>query len=70
MTGPRRFTFAEAVREIAEASGTNIDDRPVSGEEYASAPRSEGLVDDDVADLSELFATVWTVGAPMRPTGR
>ena len=58
VTGPRLLTFAEAVREIAEASGTNVDYLPVSGEEYASALRTEGLDPDYAADLTVLFTTV------------
>lgn len=58
VTGPRLLTFAEAVGAIAEASGTNVDYLPVTGEEYAAALRAEGLDADYVADLTELFTTV------------
>jgi len=58
VTGPRLLTFGEAVRTIAEASGTNVDYLPVSGEDYAAALRAEGLDAAYVADLTELFTTV------------
>ena len=58
VTGPRLLTFAEAVRKIAEASGTKVDYLPVSGAAYASALRAEGLDADFAADLTELFTTV------------
>ena len=43
LTGPRLLTFAEAVAEIAEATGREIRYVPVSIEEYAAAAAEQGV---------------------------
>jgi uncharacterized protein YbjT (DUF2867 family) len=58
VTGPRLMTFAEAVSEIAKATGREICYLPVSPEQYASALTEAGLPADEVAAYTELFSTV------------
>ena len=42
LTGPRLLTFAEAVDEIARATGREIRYVPVSIEDFAAAAAAEG----------------------------
>ncbi len=58
VTGPRLMTFADAVGEIAEATGCNIGFMPISGEELAQGLVTEGLPAHDVRAYVELFTTV------------
>jgi uncharacterized protein YbjT (DUF2867 family) len=58
VTGPRLLTFAEAVAEIAAATGRGVRYVPISAEAFATAMRAEGLPDDVVAEYTELFTTV------------
>lgn len=58
VTGPRLLTFAEAVAEIAEASGRQIRYVQVSPEDYASALTEMGVPADAVWLLNYLFTTV------------
>lgn len=58
VTGPRLLTFAEAVLEIAKATGREIRYVPVSPEQYASALLEQGLPPDFVTPLIELITTV------------
>jgi uncharacterized protein YbjT (DUF2867 family) len=58
VTGPRLLTFAEAVGEIASASGREIRFVPVSTEQFASSLTESGLPPDFVTALSELFVNV------------
>ncbi|WP_406108618.1 NAD(P)H-binding protein [Micromonospora globbae] len=58
LTGPRLLTFAEAVAEIATATGRRIDYVQVSPEEYAAALTAEGLPQNVVDLLMYLFTTV------------
>ncbi|WP_067816342.1 NAD(P)H-binding protein [Actinomadura kijaniata] len=58
ITGPRALTFAEAVDEIAKATGRPIAYVQVPVEEYADTLRAHGLSEDIVAFLTYLFTTV------------
>ncbi|GAA1555858.1 NAD(P)H-binding protein [Actinomadura kijaniata] len=58
ITGPRALTFAEAVDEIAKATGRPIAYVQVPVEEYAGTLRAHGLPEDIVAFLTYLFTTV------------
>lgn len=58
VTGPRLMTFAEAVDEIADATGRDIRFIPISADEYASAMAEVGLPPDEVTAYTELFSTV------------
>jgi uncharacterized protein YbjT (DUF2867 family) len=57
LTGPRLMTFAEAVAEIAAASGRGVRYVPVSQQEYAAA-LAPYLAADEVIFLTELFGRV------------
>ena len=56
LTGPRLLTFADAVGEIARATGRRIDLVPVSVEDYVLA--AEGVPGEVVELLTYLFTTV------------
>ena len=58
LTGPRLLTFAEAVAEIAAATGRDIRYVQVSPEEYAAALTQEGVPAEFVWLLNYLFTTV------------
>jgi len=58
VTGPRLLTFAEAVEEIARASGRDLRYAPVGSDEFAVALGAEGVPDEEVALLRYLFAEV------------
>lgn len=58
VTGPRLLTFAEAVAEIAAATGHDIRYIQVSPEEFSSALRNQGVPEDFVWLLHYLFTTV------------
>jgi uncharacterized protein YbjT (DUF2867 family) len=58
VTGPRLLTFADAVAEIAEATGRDIRYVPISAEEYASAMADAGVPPGEVSDYTELFTTI------------
>jgi uncharacterized protein YbjT (DUF2867 family) len=58
LTGPRLLTFAEAVQEIAEASGREIRFVPISLDEYAGAMADEGLPEDVISLITYLFTEV------------
>lgn len=58
VTGPRLLTFAEAVGEIAEASGREVRYVPVSPQEYAAGLVAHGGVPTEVASfLASLFGS-------------
>ena len=57
VTGPRLLTFAEAVGEIAQATGRDIRYVPISLEEYAAAMAELGLPPDLVTEYTDLFGT-------------
>ena len=58
LTGPRLLTFADAVAEIARASGRQIRFVPVTIEQYVGALGEYGLPDDAVALIAYLFTEV------------
>ena len=58
LTGPRLLTFAEAVAEIAAATGRDIRYVQVSPETYAAALNDMGIPPEFVWLVSYLFATV------------
>ncbi len=58
LTGPRLLTFAEAVAEIAQASGRAVRYAPVSIEEHERAALAAGVPADVVALLTYLFSEV------------
>lgn len=58
LTGPRMLTFAEAVAEVAAASGREIRFTDMPREAYAAALTDAGLPGDVVWLVDYLFATV------------
>jgi len=58
LTGPRLLTFAEAVGEIADATGREIAYIPISIEDYAAAAAEEGVPPEVVDLLTYLFTEV------------
>jgi len=58
VTGPRLLTFAEAVREIAEAAGREIRFVSVTTEQYASVLAEDGVPEEVVSQLVYLFTEV------------
>ena len=58
LTGPRLLTFAEAVAEIAQATGRDIRYAPVSLEVYAAALAEQGVPDEFIWLVNYLFTTV------------
>jgi uncharacterized protein YbjT (DUF2867 family) len=58
LTGPRLLTFAEAVAEIARATGREIRYSPVSIEDFAAAAAEQGVPSEVVEMLTYLFGEV------------
>jgi len=58
LTGPRLLTFAEAVAEIAAATGRDIRYVPISVEDFMAGLRAEGVPSDVTALLAFLFGEV------------
>ena len=58
LTGPRLLTFAQAVDEIAQATGREIRYVPVSIDEYAGAAADQGVPAEVVKVLTHLFGEV------------
>jgi len=58
LTGPRLLTFAEAIEEIARATGRKIRYVQVSPEQYVSALAEQGVPDEFAWLLQYLFITV------------
>ncbi|MFG3702272.1 NAD(P)H-binding protein [Micromonospora sp. NPDC047620] len=58
VTGPRLLTFADAVAEIAAATGRPIRFTPTSAADYATALTDHGVPSDAVTLLTYLFTTV------------
>jgi uncharacterized protein YbjT (DUF2867 family) len=58
LTGPRLLTFAEAVAEISEASGREVQYVPISQEEFLAGARDQGVPPEFVELLDYLFANV------------
>ena len=76
LTGPRALTFAQAVAEIAEASGLDVRYQPVSLDEYAAAMTDLGLPGEVIELTRYLFSEVLdgrnsrTVDGVQRALGR
>lgn len=58
LTGPRLLTFAEAIEEIASATGQPVRYRQVSAKDYAAALAEQDVPDDFAWLLDYLFTTV------------
>src|SRR5262249_58936910 len=58
LTGPRLLTFAEAVGEIAKATGREVRYVPVSVQEYAAAAAEQGVPSEGIDLLTYLFGEV------------
>ena len=58
LTGPRLLTFAEAVQEIAEATGRELRFRPMPMDEYASLLAQYGVPAETVSLLTSLISEV------------
>ena len=58
LTGPRLLTFAEAVAEIAKATGREVRYVEVSVEEYAVAAAEQGVPSEVIDLLTYLFGEV------------
>jgi uncharacterized protein YbjT (DUF2867 family) len=58
VTGPRALTFAEAVAEIAAATGRPIRYSQISFGDFADGSRAAGVPDDVIELLEELFTVV------------
>lgn len=58
LTGPRLISFAEAVNEIAKATGKQIQFIPVSMEEYNTALSEQNLPEEFSWLINYLFTTV------------
>lgn len=58
VTGPRLLTFADAVGEIAEASGRRIRFKEILAEEYASLLEKHDVPSEYVSLVMYLFTTV------------
>lgn len=58
LTGPRALTFADAVAEIAAATGREIAFVPVSRSEFVAALTEYQVPDDVVSLLDYLFGTI------------
>jgi uncharacterized protein YbjT (DUF2867 family) len=58
LTGPRLLSFAEALQEIAEATGREIRYVPSSLDSFASGMAAQGVPDDVVDLLTYLFSEV------------
>jgi uncharacterized protein YbjT (DUF2867 family) len=58
VTGPRLLTFADAVAEIAAATGRPIRFTPTNAADYATALTDHGVPADVVTLLTYLFTTV------------
>ena len=68
LTGPRLLTFADAVEEIAQATGREIRYMPVSIEDFAAALEEQAVPGESI----ELLVLPLPGGArrPQRPPGR
>jgi uncharacterized protein YbjT (DUF2867 family) len=58
LTSPRLWTFADAVAEIASATGREIRYVPISVEEYAAGAADQGVPAEFVGFLTYLFSEV------------
>ena len=58
VTGPRLLTFAEAVGEIATATGREIEYLPITGHQFAAGLVDAGVPEVFAAQLTALFTEV------------
>ncbi|MFI0463720.1 NAD(P)H-binding protein [Saccharopolyspora sp. 5N102] len=58
VTGPRLITFAEAIGEIAAATGREIEYLPVTVEQFSAGMVEQGVPAEVVAMLGHLFTEV------------
>jgi uncharacterized protein YbjT (DUF2867 family) len=58
VTGPRLLTFAEAVAEIARASGRELAYARIGIDDFAAGLAADGVPDDEAALLRYLFTEV------------
>ncbi|MEU5881381.1 NAD(P)H-binding protein [Spirillospora sp. NPDC047279] len=58
VTGGRMLTFAQAVQEIAEATGREIPYIQITPEEYAAGAHAQGVPEEYVEFVTYLFTTV------------
>ncbi len=58
LTGPRLMTFTEAVGEIAESTGRQVEYIEIPHEVFVSALAEQGVPEDAIALMSYLFTTV------------
>ncbi|HEX8519573.1 MAG TPA: NmrA family transcriptional regulator, partial [Pseudonocardia sp.] len=58
VTGPRLLTFADAVAEIAAATGRAVEYRRVTPAEFTAGLHAAGVPDDLAAAVTDVFATV------------
>ena len=58
LTGPRLLTFAEAVAEIAEATGSEINYVPISHEAFKAGMAEQGVPADYIWLVNYLFTEV------------
>jgi uncharacterized protein YbjT (DUF2867 family) len=58
VTGPRLLTFAQAVQEIARASGRELRYAPIGIDDFAAALAQHGVPDEEGELLRYLFAEV------------
>lgn len=58
VTGPRLMTFAEAVAEIARATGRPVTYMPLSADAYLDAARGAGVPEDLLSVLELLIREV------------
>jgi uncharacterized protein YbjT (DUF2867 family) len=57
LTGPRLLTFAEAVAEIATATGRNVRYLQVTSDEFVAGLVAQGVPEDDAVVSAEIFGT-------------
>ena len=58
VTGPRLMTFADAVREVGEASGRKIDFLEIPAADYAAGLKQQEVPEDLAELIMYLFTTV------------
>lgn len=58
VTGPRLLTMFDVAAEISAKTGRDVRYVPVTGDEFASILRAEGLPDDVAAGITDLFTQV------------
>jgi uncharacterized protein YbjT (DUF2867 family) len=58
LTGPRLLTFADAVAEIAAATGRALSFAPIPAADYAEVLAAEGVPAEVIELLTYLFTTV------------